>query len=77
MVLGSNAMKVETWDVSKSGRKKNDGAVEETGCWVKFAFMGCMPSRSKVDNSMSGTNTSCCNFLLPSFSFSYFFFFGV
>ncbi|KAH7532605.1 hypothetical protein FEM48_Zijuj04G0039300 [Ziziphus jujuba var. spinosa] len=59
MGLGPNAMKVETWDVSKSGRKKNDEAVEETGCWVKFAFMGCMPSRSKVDNSMSGTTTSC------------------
>lgn len=65
MALGPNAIKVETWDVSKSGRKKNDGAMEETGCWVHFTFRGCMPSRSKVDNSMSGTSTSCCNFLRP------------
>lgn len=72
MALGSDAVKVETWDVSKSGRKKNNEAVEETGCWVHFSFRGCMPSKSKVDNTTSGTTTSCCDFLLPHFTFSYF-----
>ncbi|XWS32839.1 hypothetical protein CRYUN_Cryun22dG0024500 [Craigia yunnanensis] len=39
----------------KSSWKKKDGGEEETGCWVKFRFMGsCMSSRSRVDNSMSG-----------------------
>ncbi|KAK8559114.1 hypothetical protein V6N12_042397 [Hibiscus sabdariffa] len=38
-----------------SRKKKGGGEEEETGCWVKFRFMGsCMSSRSRVDNSMSG-----------------------
>ncbi|KAK8644288.1 hypothetical protein V6N13_123599 [Hibiscus sabdariffa] len=39
-----------------SSKKKDGGGEEETGCWVKLRFMGsCMSSRSRVDNSMSGT----------------------
>ncbi|KAH7554038.1 hypothetical protein JRO89_XS12G0100900 [Xanthoceras sorbifolium] len=46
----------------KKKKKKKDGAEggEEIGCCVKFRFMeSCMPSRSKVDSSMStGTSTN-------------------
>lgn len=53
-------------------KKKNDEAVEETGCWIKFSFGICMPSsRSKVDSTMTGTTISFGNLLL-----SLFFFFG-
>ncbi|KAK4833881.1 hypothetical protein QYF36_012798 [Acer negundo] len=53
-------------NISKSRKvnknKKKDGAAdgEEIGCWVKFRLLeNCMPSRSKVDNSMStGTSTN-------------------
>ncbi|TXG58550.1 hypothetical protein EZV62_016379 [Acer yangbiense] len=53
-------------NISKSRKvnkkKKKDGAEdgEEIGCWVKFRLLeSCMPSRSKVDSSMStGTSTN-------------------
>ncbi|GMH01688.1 hypothetical protein Nepgr_003527 [Nepenthes gracilis] len=61
MGLGSDAAKVEAWDVGKSkGRKKKDEDVaEDTGCWIKLRFIGgCITSRSKVDSSASGTSTN-------------------
>ncbi|KAG8482760.1 hypothetical protein CXB51_024120 [Gossypium anomalum] len=40
----------------KKSSRKNKDEEEETGCWVKLRFLGsCMSSRSRVDNSMSGT----------------------
>jgi len=70
-LLGSENVKmVESWDVSKSkGSKKmkkdkeNEGVIDEgktkTGCWVGLRFIGsCIPSRSKVDSSVSGSGTS-------------------
>ncbi|XP_004489996.2 serine/threonine-protein kinase PBL34-like [Cicer arietinum] len=67
---GGNGEVVESWDVCKSKgvkkRKKNkkgkenEGVVkeEETGCWVRLWLIGsCISSRSKVDNSVSGTST--------------------
>ncbi|PON59475.1 Tyrosine-protein kinase [Parasponia andersonii] len=64
MAFGCEASKMETWDASKSRarkKEKQNGAVEETGCWVRFSFRNCccMPSRSKVDSFMSGTSASC------------------
>ncbi|XP_059648892.1 serine/threonine-protein kinase PBL34-like [Cornus florida] len=64
MGLGGDGVKVESWDVGKSKggkkKKKKDGAVEETGCWVKLRFIGsCISSRSKVDSSISGISTHC------------------
>lgn len=73
MGLGSEDGKVETacnTCQSKGRRKKKDSGsggdevVErsETGCWVKFRFIGsCISSRSKVDSSVSGTSTHCGN----------------
>lgn len=68
----SDTAKLETWkemerksEVNKKKKKEKmkmkndkDGSVEETGCWVKFSFRSCMPSRSKVDSFMSGTSAS-------------------
>ncbi|GLU11154.1 hypothetical protein SLE2022_279180 [Rubroshorea leprosula] len=49
MGFGSESVKV----VDKSRKKKVVGE-EETGCWVKLRLLGgCMPSRSKVDSSLS------------------------
>ncbi|KAM6573568.1 hypothetical protein CsatA_017648 [Cannabis sativa] len=67
MGLGPDASKVETWEDSSKSRVvvvekkkvKKNGEVEETGCWVRFSFRNCMPSRSKVDSFMSGTTASC------------------
>ncbi|XP_057949064.1 serine/threonine-protein kinase PBL34-like isoform X2 [Malania oleifera] len=61
MGLGTEGVKAESWDVGKSKSRKNkDGALEETGCWPKLRFIGsCISSRSKVDNSVSGTSTHC------------------
>lgn len=73
MGLVLNDSKVKTWDGSKSkGKKKKDEAVEETGCWVKFSFGTCMPSRSKVDSAMTGTTISFGNSLLSFFFFGKF-----
>ncbi|KAL0385704.1 UNVERIFIED_CONTAM: putative serine/threonine-protein kinase PIX7 [Sesamum radiatum] len=60
MGLGDDGLKVESWDVKKSkGRKKKDDkAVEETGCCIRLRFFGCcISSRSKVDSSISGIST--------------------
>ncbi|GKV08661.1 hypothetical protein SLEP1_g20265 [Rubroshorea leprosula] len=57
MGFGPECVKVvEKWVVDKNkSRKKKDAGEEETGCWVRLMFMGgCMPSRSKVDSSLSG-----------------------
>lgn len=71
MGLGPDAIKVEAWEhVGKSkGRKKKGVEEEETGCWIKFRFMGsCISSRSKVENSISGATTMHCGiFFLSSF----------
>lgn len=63
MGLSGDGVKVESWEVGKSkDRKKKDGDVEETGCWIKLRFIGsCISSRSKVDNSISGISTHCGN----------------
>lgn len=59
----SDVAKLKSWKEMKrksEDKKKNykDGSVEETGCWVKFSFRSCMPSRSKVESFMSGTSAS-------------------
>ncbi|KAM1006257.1 hypothetical protein ACFX11_003100 [Malus domestica] len=60
MGLVLNPSKVESWGKSSKskGRKKKDEAVEEHGCWVKLRFGTCMPSRSKVNSSITGTSGS-------------------
>ncbi|KAG8634229.1 serine/threonine-protein kinase PBL34 isoform X2 [Manihot esculenta] len=63
MGLGPDSAKVKNLeDKSKSKKKKDEGSrkmeEEEIGCWAKFRLMGgCMPSRSKVDSSLSGITT--------------------
>ncbi|XAR69793.1 Non-specific serine/threonine protein kinase [Bertholletia excelsa] len=61
MGLGAEGGKGESWDVGKSkNRKKKDGSVEDTGCWVRLRLFGsCISSRSKVDSSISGISTHC------------------
>ncbi|XP_068669820.1 serine/threonine-protein kinase PBL34-like isoform X2 [Aristolochia californica] len=61
MGAGPEAIRVDSWGhVDKSkGRKQKDVESEETGCWIKFRFMGnCISSRSKVDNSISSSSTN-------------------
>lgn len=72
----SALIKVKNWQVNSNSNsskkvkhKKNksrggDEEDEEVGCWVKFRLLeSCMPSRSKVDSSMStGTSTNYGNF---------------
>lgn len=77
MGLGGDGVKGESWDVEKSkGRKKKEGDVEETGCWIKLRFIGnCISSRSKVDTSTSVISTRCGNFkleVLIAFEVTYF-----
>ncbi|XP_027350480.1 probable serine/threonine-protein kinase PIX7 isoform X3 [Abrus precatorius] len=68
MGFRNNAIQAGSLDVGKSkGRMKRDGGEKEIGCCIKFCFIGsCIPSRSKVDNSISGTSahsverTSAC-----------------
>lgn len=81
MGLAPNDSKLETWIEGKSKtasekkkKKKENELEEETGCWVKLKFIGsCIPSRSKVDSSLSGskvdsfisgTSTHCGKLLL-------------
>ncbi|KAK4281031.1 hypothetical protein QN277_012572 [Acacia crassicarpa] len=56
MGFGNNAIQAGSLDVGKSnGRKKKDGAEKHSGCWAKFnCIRSCIPSRSKIDNSLSG-----------------------
>ncbi|KAJ0098475.1 hypothetical protein Patl1_22125 [Pistacia atlantica] len=73
MGLSPKSVKVKNWEVNSSSnnnksrkvkKKIKDGAEEEDeiGCWVRFRFMeSCMPSRSKVDSTMSGTSTNYDN----------------
>uniref|UniRef100_A0A2P2M4A9 Uncharacterized protein MANES_S023500 n=1 Tax=Rhizophora mucronata TaxID=61149 RepID=A0A2P2M4A9_RHIMU len=50
--------------VEGNGKKK-----KEIGCWIKFRSMGgCMPSRSKVDSSVSGAPSQYGNYLIISFA---------
>ncbi|KAH1200006.1 putative serine/threonine-protein kinase PIX7 [Glycine soja] len=60
MGFRNNAIQAGSLDVGKSkGRMQKDGAEKEIGCCVKFCFIGgCIPSRSKVDNSISGTSAN-------------------
>ena len=64
MGFRNNAIQAGSLDVGKSkGRMQKDGAEKEIGCCVKFCFIGgCIPSRSKVDNSISGTSANSGNF---------------
>ncbi|KAL5722605.1 Serine/threonine-protein kinase pbl34 [Ranunculus cassubicifolius] len=62
MKLGANeGIKVEAWDIEKSkgkNKKKKDVVSEPLGCWVNFRIIGnCISSKSKVENSISGTTT--------------------
>ncbi|RRT54484.1 hypothetical protein B296_00046047 [Ensete ventricosum] len=73
MVLGPEEAKLAAWEGSKEGigknkrRKKTRGGgnnstkgEETTGCWMKFRLIGgCVPSRAKVDNSISSATTHC------------------
>ncbi|GFY97922.1 hypothetical protein Acr_12g0004630 [Actinidia rufa] len=61
MGLSDDGVKGESWDVGKSkSKKKKDGVVEDTGCWVRLRCFGsCISSRSKVDSSVSGISTHC------------------
>lgn len=69
-VDSGNGDKGESWEMRKSKgmKKKKDGDLVETGCWVKLRLMGsCISSRSKVDNSISGISTHCGNLLFTCF----------
>lgn len=72
MGLVPEVIQVELWDVenSKGKRKKKDKKKkkkeedeedlkeESLGCWMNLRFMGnCISSKSKVENSISGTST--------------------
>lgn len=68
MGFEKNAIKAGSLDVGKSnnGRKSKDGKEKkERGCcWAKFSCIGtCIPSRSKIDNSISATSTHHGDFL--------------
>ncbi|CAL9083711.1 unnamed protein product [Musa acuminata var. zebrina] len=75
MGLGPEEAHLAAWEATKEGigrkdrrrrrrkKKKNEGSSskrEETGCWMKFRLMGgCIPSRAKVDTSISSATTQC------------------
>ena len=77
MGLGPEEAHLAAWEATKEGigrkdrrrrrkkKKKNEGSSskrEETGCWMKFRLMGgCIPSRAKVDTSISSATTQCGN----------------
>ncbi|XP_077245303.1 serine/threonine-protein kinase PBL34-like isoform X2 [Tasmannia lanceolata] len=60
MGLAADPIQVETWKhvgKSRGKKKKKAGEEKKTGFWIKFRFLGsCICSRSKVDNSTSGTS---------------------
>lgn len=61
MGFRDNAIKAGSLDVGKKskGKMKKDGDEKEIGCCVKFTCFGkCIPSRSKVDSSKSGTTSA-------------------
>ncbi|KAK9116876.1 hypothetical protein Sjap_015823 [Stephania japonica] len=44
--------------VAKKSKKKEEVEEVERGCWMKFRFIGsCIPSRSKVESSISSAST--------------------
>ncbi|KAF9663640.1 hypothetical protein SADUNF_Sadunf17G0072400 [Salix dunnii] len=63
MALNPDSVKVKNSnEKSKSKKNKknqgNDKDEEDMGCWFKLRLLGsCMPSRSKVDSSLSGIST--------------------
>lgn len=64
MGLGPDGVKMGNLGLEKLKEKKKkedddgDSDVEESGCWIKFRFLGsCVSSRAKVDNSISGSST--------------------
>ncbi|KAJ6683850.1 hypothetical protein OIU85_007537 [Salix viminalis] len=63
MALSPDSVKVKNSNErSKSKKNKknqgNDKDEEDMGCWFKLRLLGsCMPSRSKVDSSLSGIST--------------------
>ncbi|XP_044504416.1 serine/threonine-protein kinase PBL34-like isoform X2 [Mangifera indica] len=69
----SQTVKVKNWEVHSSSnnnklrkvkKKIKDGAEkeDEVGCWIRFRILeSCMPSRSEVDSSMSGTSVNYAN----------------
>ncbi|KAL7232382.1 hypothetical protein ACSBR2_010409 [Camellia fascicularis] len=53
----ADAVKVGNWAVDKSKEREDEDAAQ-MGCWFKFRFLErCMPSRSKVESSISCTST--------------------
>ncbi|GMP28922.1 hypothetical protein CsSME_00004262 [Camellia sinensis var. sinensis] len=53
----ADAVKVGNWVVDKSKEREDEDAAQ-MGCWFKFRFLErCMPSRSKVESSISCTST--------------------
>lgn len=66
MGFGSNAVQAGSLDVDKS---KKEGGGKERKWWFRFSFFGsCIPSRSKVDSTISGTSAHNGNFLFLSSS---------
>lgn len=72
MGLVPEVIQVEPWDMKNSkGKKKKkdkkkkkkkedeeDLREESLGCWMNLRFIGnCISSKSKVENSISGTST--------------------
>lgn len=74
MSLGAEATQPASWEGAEGvGKKKKrrrrmknkDRSKEEgMGCWMKLRQMGgCIPSRAKVDTSISSATTLCGNLL--------------
>ncbi|GAA0174922.1 hypothetical protein LIER_28207 [Lithospermum erythrorhizon] len=68
MGLSGDRLKVESWEVGKEKgkkKKKKEKDVDkkmEISCCINWRFIGsCVPSRSKVDNSISGITNHCEN----------------
>ncbi|KAJ6866727.1 serine/threonine-protein kinase PIX7 isoform X1 [Populus alba x Populus x berolinensis] len=60
MGLSPDSVKVKNSNEKSKSKKnrKNDKDEEDMGCWFKLRLLGsCMPSRSKVDSSLSGIST--------------------